>query len=198
MNYLMIGCWLKTHGFSAAKRVRRRIDVYRNVRSNVSEPILYLEFGVYNGQSMREWSALLDHPDSRLIGFDSFEGLPEDFDFTHKMLKGKLNMKGRIPEIEDTRITFIKGWFEETLPSFTAPRHTQLVVNIDCDLYSATKAVLGSLANLIKPGTILIFDDMSQIPHEPTAFSEFLRDTGKSFSLTVASFEDVFAFKCIE
>ena len=43
------------------------------------EPIDYLEFGVRYGDSLFKWSGLNAHPDSRFIGFDSFEGIPEDW-----------------------------------------------------------------------------------------------------------------------
>ena len=38
---------------------------------------LYLEFGVFEGETMRWWSQHLDTPGARFVGFDSFEGLPE-------------------------------------------------------------------------------------------------------------------------
>lgn len=42
-----------------------------------NEPLLYLEFGVYNGGSMRAVPSRFSHPQARFVGFDSFEGLPE-------------------------------------------------------------------------------------------------------------------------
>lgn len=54
--------------------------------------MLYLEFGVYKGESLRYWARELKHPDSKLHGFDSFEGLPKDFDVNGRYGKSAFNV----------------------------------------------------------------------------------------------------------
>ena len=134
----------------------------------------YLEFGVWKGDSMRVWLGLSKDPGSRFYGFDSFEGLPESW----KNLKaGDLSVDGKLPDIDDERVTWVKGWFKDTLPQFvkTYDPKNKLVIHIDSDLYSSALYVLMYLDPFIKPGTVLLFDDFSDIHHEFAAFKHYLR-----------------------
>ena len=56
----------------------------------------YLEFGVYRGASIRAWVGLSAHKESRFIGFDSFEGLPERW--SGSLGAGAFDAGGNIPE----------------------------------------------------------------------------------------------------
>lgn len=188
LNYMKLGRWMARRGFGVpSRRVRDRTEVFDVVAKNVRDrDVLYLEFGVFEGQSMRYWSNALKNPKARLHGFDSFEGLPEDFDVEGPHVKGTFDVGGRIPKIDDSRITFHKGWFDQTVPKFTPPDHDVMVLCMDADLFSSTKVVLDSLRPWIRKGTYIYFDDMSRPEHEPRAFDEFMRTTGLQFRLVVA------------
>jgi hypothetical protein len=116
-----------------------------------SGPIIYLEFGVANGGSMRHISMKSQHPHSCFYGFDSFEGLPENWLF---MERGHFSTGGLPPSIEDSRIRFIKGWHQNTLPTFLAdfsfPLSVPVLVHFDSDLYASTLFLLCSLWPIIK------------------------------------------------
>lgn len=199
VNYLKLGRWMKQHSFAVRKRVPTRNHVFGEVASLVeNDRVLYLEFGVFQGASMRFWSKALKHPDAMLHGFDSFEGLPEDFDVNGRYGKGAFDVGGELPDIDDPRVRFFKGWFDQTLPTYEVPPHEVLVLNLDADLYSSTKLVLDRLEREIVPGTYIYFDDMSRPEHEPRAFSEFMAETGKRFELIAAesSLNTAF-FRCI-
>jgi Macrocin-O-methyltransferase (TylF) len=150
-----------------------------------TKKFLYLEFGVYQGAAIRYWSKLLKHPEARLQGFDSFEGLPEHWHAA--MPKGFFDVEGKVPVVDDTRVQFFKGWFNETLPGHIFPPHNQLIVNIDCDLYSSSAYVLDELTPLIGIGTFLYFDEFCYVDHELRAFDEFRTRTKMKFSLFSAS-----------
>lgn len=47
------------------------------------------------------------------------------------------------------------------------------MVNVDCDIYSATLFVLGTLDKYFNPGTIIIFDDFYSMKHETKAFIDY-------------------------
>ena len=65
-------------------------------------------------------------------------------------------MEGTVPVIEDSRVSFFKGWFSKTLPQYVLPPHERLFVNFDADLYSSTKTALDFLRPHISFGTICI------------------------------------------
>ena len=114
---------------------------------------LILEFGVRHGTSIRQLASLTSKP---LYGFDSFEGLPEDW---HQESKEVYSTKGKIPKMP-AHVTLIPGWFEETLPLFLEKHEEDVaLINIDCDIYSSTKTVLDLLSPRIKKGTIILFDE---------------------------------------
>ena len=200
VNYMKLGRWMVKNDFRIRRRGPDRHAVFDAVAKRVRhQQALYLEFGVFEGACTRYWSTALEHPDSRLHGFDSFEGLPENFDIDGPYVKGTFNVGGEIPQIDDPRVEFFKGWFQDVLPTYELPAHDVLVVVMDADLYSSTQCVLGHLRPFITPGTFIYFDDMSRPEHEALAFEEFIKETGRGFQLVSAddSFNRVF-FECVK
>jgi hypothetical protein len=180
LNYLEVGRWLKANGFRSAARHGNRDELYRALASRIAQQkVLYLEFGVWQGTSLRRWCKLLQNPDSSLHGFDSFEGLPEDWDARRP--QGTFDVRGALPKFDDPRVVLHKGWFNETLPAFALPEHDRLVINVDADLYSSTIYVLDQLRDAMRPGTVIIFDEFCDRLHELRAFGEFLEKTGMRF-----------------
>jgi hypothetical protein len=200
VNYMKLGRWMAENDFKVEPRVPDRFAVFDAVAEQVRDKqVLYLEFGVFTGESMRYWSRALKRPDSRLHGFDSFEGLPEDFDVDGGPYpKGTFNRGGEIPLIDDSRVQFFKGWFDEVLPMYQLPEHEVLVIVLDADLYSSTVYVLRHLSQFITSGTFIYFDDMSRPDHEPRAFKEFMNESGREFRLvsTDYSLNNSF-FECV-
>jgi hypothetical protein len=186
VNYLEVGRWMRANGYGPIDRVDRRDQLFDLVGSRVAEKVvLYLEFGVFRGEATQYWSRLLRHPESRLHGFDSFEGLPENW--LPQRSKGHFSLEGQVPKVDDCRVQFFKGWFEQTLPRYEPPRHDVLVLNLDADLYSSTIFVLNVLESAIVPGTYIYFDEFNHQFHELRAFDEFVRRTGMRFSLVGAT-----------
>jgi len=183
LNYMRLGRWTAAQGFHFPARYPHREQVFAAVAEQVQDlRVLYLEFGVYRGDSLRWWSQALQNPDSHLHGFDSFEGLPEDYDVPGgKYTRGWFSTGGQLPQIDDPRVQFFKGWFEETLPGYQLPEHDVLVINLDADLYSSTIFVLNQLRPHIQKGAYIYFDDMSRPDHEPRALEEFMYESGLKF-----------------
>jgi predicted O-methyltransferase YrrM len=140
---------------------------------------IFLEFGVYQGESLNYIAKRLDN--FRSYGFDSFYGLEEDW--TGLSLKtGHFSTNGILPKVEPN-VTLIQGWFQETLPKFLDEINNQQIdlLHMDADTYTPTKFVLTRLNKNIRQGTIIIFDEYFgyspkwQI-HEYKAFQEFCNE----------------------
>lgn len=133
---------------------------------------LVLEFGVHKGTTLERIAARVD---GAAHGFDSFEGLPEDW--TDSREKGRFSLEGVPPRIAAANVVLHKGLFSETLPLFLAS-HPEVVqfVHIDCDLYSSTKTVLNHLESHLVAGSLIVFDEYFGYDgwelHEYRAFRE--------------------------
>jgi hypothetical protein len=151
-----------------------------------------LEFGVHHGGTLRSIKGALEGRQVEIFGFDSFEGLPEDWVDTSGsvvdgMVKGHFSMNGNVPVIEN--VVLFKGWFEDTLPVYLQAGKPIALLHVDCDLYSSTKTVLHGLNHLIMPGTMIVFDEWIYFynpennDHEQKAFYEWARDNDREFEL---------------
>lgn len=166
----------------------KRNNVYRWLNDNFirDEAINYLEFGVSGGHSFRWWVENLKHPDTRFTGFDTFTGLPEDWNLFRK---GSMSSDGKYPELSDARCDFKKGLFQETLPPFLKEYSSgkRNLIHMDADLYSSTLFVLCSLAPFLHKGDIVIFDEFGVPLHEFRAFMDFTKSFYLDIELIAAS-----------
>ena len=135
----------------------------------------YAEFGVFKGETL---TFIADRIDRVAYGFDSFEGLPEDWFLG--VTKGYFSLNGQLPELRAAQqnVRLVKGWFNDSLPQFAEQvEGPAAFLHIDCDLYESTKAVFDGLADRIVPGTVILFDEYLHYPgwqqHEVKAFREF-------------------------
>lgn len=180
LNHLAVGRWLRTNGFASTPRFDTRYQLYEHLARGIGGDgrILYLEFGVSSGTSLRRWLQLLPGPTAAFHGFDSFEGLPESWQGREV---GAFTTNGVLPAFDDDRVTLHPGWFSDTVPAFDWPDHDQLVVHLDADLYSSTISVLGAIEPHLRPGSLLVFDEFLVRNDELRAFDEFLARTGLRF-----------------
>jgi hypothetical protein len=154
-----------------------------------------LEFGVASGSSIGWFST--NYPETRLVGFDSFFGLPESWDLgEHTIPQGHFSTNGKPPQniINNfPEVEFEVGLFQDTLPTFVEKNKNWYakIIHLDADLYSSTKFVLENITSLLVPGTILLFDELTHFPdhpqyiynrmHEYRAFMEFCEARLDSF-----------------
>lgn len=150
-------------------------DLYDVVANAIggNAAVRYFEFGVAGGKSMRRIAERFPNPDARFFGFDSFEGLPEDW---KDKPKGTFSMAGKPPVIRDKRVSFVKGLFQDTLPGFITSIDRMdtnpLLVHYDADLYSATLFVLSTLWYHVQEYYFIFDEFMSE---EVIALHDFSR-----------------------
>ena len=115
---------------------------------------LVCEFGVFRGDSIRLIAEAL--AGQAVYGFDSFEGLPEDW--LEGFPRGTFRLD-RLPEVPGN-VTLIQGWYSETLAPFLEdhPGHASFL-HVDCDLYSSAKTVLELFEPRLDRGTVIVFDE---------------------------------------
>ena len=167
--------------FSQAMQFVSRTELWRyclnkSTQLQYTEEGVIAEFGVWKGESINFLAKTC--PRARVFGFDSFEGLEEDW-YGYSLQKGRYSTKGRLPKVENN-VTLIKGWFEDTLPNFVKSlAHEQiLILHMDADTYKPSKYVLNSLVKNLDTGSIIIFDEYFGYPgwqlHEFKAYQEFV------------------------
>jgi len=136
---------------------------------SISTPGTALEFGVCDGHSLRRIVAGMP-AGSRVVGFDSFQGLPEHW----RDGFGIGTFRTTAPVVPGAEL--VVGLFDETLPAWAVPENVVLV-HIDCDLYSSTRAVLEHVGPRLQPGALIVFDEFHGYPdadaHEARAWSEW-------------------------
>ena len=123
---------------------------------------LILEFGVFKGRSITHFAQAFK--DEQLHGFDSFEGLAEDWTGYH-LAKGAFNLGGNMPQVP-ANVTLHKGWFNETLPDFLKTNKAKLrLCHIDCDTYESSLYVLTQISKHLTKGSIIVFDEYYGYPN---------------------------------
>lgn len=170
-----------------AKRFQSDADLLRYASDMVTIEGAYLELGVCTGKSINFIAAL--NPSHVIYGFDSFQGNPEDWHRDNSVLpKGSFALKdpAKLPMVLNN-VKLIQGLFDESLPYFvqTLLKNRSIAfMHVDCDLYSSTSCAFRILGPYIRPGTIIVFDELYGYPEyaegEFKALTEFLERSGYS------------------
>lgn len=138
---------------------------------------LIVDLGVFKGGSTRALARIF--PKHTIHGFDSFEGLPEDW--SHSMKGAFGGLKG-LPEMP-ANVRLYKGWFDDTLPVWAIDHEGGIIslLRVDCDLYSSTKTIFDTLGHMLRKGSWICFDELIGYygwqEHEHKAFMEFIAKT---------------------
>lgn len=132
----------------------------------------YMEFGVAGGHSLRWWLEKNQNSGSRFFGFDTFEGLPEDWGHFQK---GDMAVPIETLNVNDQRASLHKGLFQDSLIPFleTYDNRNRKLIHIDSDLFSSGLFVMTQLYRFLKPGDVFLFDEFAVPEHEFLAWKIF-------------------------
>ncbi|MFZ1086101.1 MAG: TylF/MycF/NovP-related O-methyltransferase [Terracidiphilus sp.] len=170
--------------------------LYEMTRDSTHELGSYVEFGVYNGTSMKCMLSLLSQMKLdyvHVFGFDSFKGLPENvvsedggvfhpgqFSCPREIALQNISDMESKPE----RASLIEGWYKDTLtrpPSEYGITRASIVL-FDCDAYSSARLALRFIYSVLDETCAMIFDDWKlndldiREMGEFRAFNEFLSE----------------------
>ena len=137
---------------------------------------LFLEFGVFKGDSINLFAKNLKKIDAQIIGFDSFQGLKDEWITEEYNPVGTFNLLGKKPKVENN-VKLIDGWVEDTVKNFFENNSKKIAfIHLDLDTYNSTAFVLESLKKYFQTGTIILFDEFYGFPnwekYEYKAFKE--------------------------
>jgi hypothetical protein len=151
---------------------------------------LLLDLGVWIGWSTR----LASDASGRMVyGFDSFEGLVEDWKLEDQVVKrgtfsltdpfaqrfikdtGVVFQEDGLPAALGRKVQFIKGSTYDTLAPFLAehPGEPIRLFHMDLDTYESCLHALETCKERFVPGSILVFDEYLVTNGEMRAFYEF-------------------------
>ena len=129
-----------------------------------------VEAGAYMGGSTAKFSIAARLANRELVVFDSFDGIPEHDEPHDRNIFGgaasfpKGSYRGTLDEVkanvarygEIDVCSFVQGWFDETMPSFSGPI---AAIYLDVDLAESTGVCLRHLYPLLAPGGVLYSQD---------------------------------------
>jgi len=160
----------------------RKYSIKNVLDQNDNDNHFYLEFGVFSGTTINFFSSNLKS--KSFYGFDSFEGLKEDWSGTIYN-KGFFNLNGKIPKLNSNVIP-VKGWVQNTLPLFLDENRPKIkFVHMDLDTYESTLFVLKKIKPFLEPNAIILFDQLYNFSGwksgEYKALSESFKDEEYQF-----------------
>ena len=146
---------------------------------------LFLEFGVFKGDSINLFAEKLKKIDAEIFGFDSFKGLKDEWMTEEFNPSGTFDLKGKKPKVE-RNVKLIDGWVEETAKNFLSKNSKKIAfIHFDMDTYKSTSFVLKLVKSNFQAGTIILFDEFYGFPnwekYEYKAFKEEIEENKFKF-----------------
>lgn len=179
---------LKKLVYNCGRHFKTRQHIWQYCIERIQDKDVGLEFGVWHGTSINYFANA--RPDNQFHGFDSFDGLPEDW--TEKNPKGKFKIADKTKLRFASNVTLHPGWFDKSIPIFLrdwkGEKSAIKFIHVDCDLGSSTNTILDAFEDVItsnKPA--ILFDEFYGYHgfehHEFLSFLNFVNRTGVEFEI---------------
>jgi predicted O-methyltransferase YrrM len=169
-----------------------RSDHLLTAASQAPSEGVMVECGVFKGQSINLLAEF--YPQKKIVGFDSFEGLPEAWERSESSTyePGHFALK-QLPVVPGN-VELIAGFFDKTLPEWASNNKEPIsLLHLDADLYSSTVIALEAFSPFLNVGTVIVFDEICDwndsgiYPKwregEWKALNEWLQKTGRRLHL---------------
>lgn len=162
-------------------RFSKMLARYELFKQVIEMPGDIVEGGVLKGAGVLYWAKLIEifNPMSRrkVIGFDTFEGYPEDTSKAHDQHTARDFSAEQIAEQDlvsvqrimaaaeaqglDKRIELVKGDARQTIPAYVQanPGLRIALLNLDFVLYDPTLAAMKELYPRVLPGGMVVLDE---------------------------------------
>jgi hypothetical protein len=123
----------------------------------------------------------------KIYGFDSFEGLREDWNGRIDHPKTTFTLNKKLPKLNNN-VTPIVGWVQDTLNPFLKEHNPSIVfTHMDMDTYESTKFALEQIKPYLSKKSIILFDELYNYVGweygEYRALKEVFKDTEYDFIL---------------
>jgi hypothetical protein len=177
IDHILRSHHVQNSDLAGARKGRDRFDVLSIAAEQThSLPGMVMEFGVFQGVTLRHLAKSIS-PGRRVTGFDTFEGLPDDW--------GDLLAKGTfatsMPSLEGlVNVALEVGRIEDTLPKYLSQHRPMIsLVHSDCPYYEINVFILEHVLPCMPPGSVVVFDEYYGYPsyemYEFRAWSEIRR-----------------------
>ena len=159
----------------------RKYSISRAFNNSNTEENLFLEFGVYKGDSINLFGNFLSQQSRKVYGFDSFEGLEEEWNMNDYNPIGRFSLNKKSPKVLKN-VILIKGKVQSTLENFLKNKKDRKIIfaHMDMDTYTPTKYALNKIKPFLQKGSVILFDEFYGFPnwqhHEYKAFTEIFNE----------------------
>ena len=102
----------------------------------------------------------MSHHSREIYGFDSFEGLEEEWNMNDYNPIGRFSLNKKNPKVLKN-VTLIKGKVQNTLENFLKDKKDKKIIfaHMDMDTYIPTKYALNKIKPFLQKGSVVLFDE---------------------------------------